>query len=180
MVTVAMKLRHLLLGRKAMTNPDSILKSRDITLSTEVHLAKAMVFFIKVYCQLLSFQKKSFIFKCWKCCFMMQGKDESEGKGEKTASVTGLWTYERAGTQSWWWTAGEKERKCFLLAEMEGEKQSTSLQYIVEWMYSEWWLLLSHLLKANKERGVSGGLSIMESVWNNHGNQSKHNKAHLP
>ena len=36
--------RHLLLGRKAMTNLDSILKSRDITLRTEVHLVKAMVF----------------------------------------------------------------------------------------------------------------------------------------
>ena len=35
---------HLLLGRKAMTNLDSILKSRDITLSTKVHLVKAMVF----------------------------------------------------------------------------------------------------------------------------------------
>ena len=36
--------RHLLLGRKAMTNLDSILKSRDITLLTKVHLGKAMVF----------------------------------------------------------------------------------------------------------------------------------------
>uniref|UniRef100_A0AC11DMY8 Uncharacterized protein n=1 Tax=Ovis aries TaxID=9940 RepID=A0AC11DMY8_SHEEP len=36
--------RHLLLGRKAMTNLDSILKSRDITLPTMVHLVKAMVF----------------------------------------------------------------------------------------------------------------------------------------
>ena len=36
--------RHLLLGRKAMTNPDSILKSRDITLPTKVHLVKAMIF----------------------------------------------------------------------------------------------------------------------------------------
>ena len=36
--------RHLLLGRKAMTNPDSILKSRDITLPTKVHLVKGMVF----------------------------------------------------------------------------------------------------------------------------------------
>ena len=36
--------RHLLLGRKAMTNQDSILKSRDITLPTKVHLVKAMVF----------------------------------------------------------------------------------------------------------------------------------------
>ena len=36
--------RHLLLGRKAMANLDSILKSRDITLLTKVHLVKAMVF----------------------------------------------------------------------------------------------------------------------------------------
>ena len=36
--------RHLLLGRKAMTNLDSILKSRDITLLTKVHVVKAMVF----------------------------------------------------------------------------------------------------------------------------------------
>ena len=36
--------RHLLLGRKAMTNIDSILKSRDITLPTKVHIVKAMVF----------------------------------------------------------------------------------------------------------------------------------------
>ena len=36
--------RHLLLGRKAVTNLDSILKSRDITLLTKVHLVKAMVF----------------------------------------------------------------------------------------------------------------------------------------
>ena len=36
--------RHLLLGRKAMTNLDSLLKSRDISLPTKVHLVKAMVF----------------------------------------------------------------------------------------------------------------------------------------
>ena len=41
--------RHLLLGRKVMTNLDSILKSRDITLSTKVHLIKAMVFPIVMY-----------------------------------------------------------------------------------------------------------------------------------
>jgi len=44
MVTSAMKLRRLLLGRKAMTNLDSILKSRDISLLTKVCLVKAMVF----------------------------------------------------------------------------------------------------------------------------------------
>ena len=41
--------RHLLLGRKAMTNLDSILKSRDITLLTKVHLFKAMVFLVVMY-----------------------------------------------------------------------------------------------------------------------------------
>ena len=41
--------RHLLLGSKAMTNLDSILKSRDITLSTKVHLVKAMVFPVVMY-----------------------------------------------------------------------------------------------------------------------------------
>ena len=44
MVTAAKKLRHLLLERKVTTNLDSIFKSRDITLSTKVHLVKAMVF----------------------------------------------------------------------------------------------------------------------------------------
>ena len=41
--------RHLLLGRQVMTNLDSILKSRDITSSTEVHLIKAMVFPVVMY-----------------------------------------------------------------------------------------------------------------------------------
>ena len=41
--------RHLLLGRKVMTNLDSILKSRDITLSTKVCLVKAMVFPVVIY-----------------------------------------------------------------------------------------------------------------------------------
>ena len=41
--------RHLFLGRKSMTNLDSILKSRDITLPTKVHLVKAMVFPVVMY-----------------------------------------------------------------------------------------------------------------------------------
>ena len=41
--------RRLLLGRKAMTNPDSVLKSRDITLPTKVHIVKAMVFLVVMY-----------------------------------------------------------------------------------------------------------------------------------
>ena len=50
MVIAAMKLKRcLLLGRKVMTNLDSILKSRDITLSTKVRLVKAMVFPVVMY-----------------------------------------------------------------------------------------------------------------------------------
>ena len=65
--------RHLLLGRKAMTNLDSILKSRDITLPTKVHLVKAVVFPVimygceswtirKVECQIID----AFILWCWR------------------------------------------------------------------------------------------------------------------
>ena len=49
MVTAAMKLRHWLLGRKAMTNIDSILKSRDITFPAKVCLVKTMVFLVVMY-----------------------------------------------------------------------------------------------------------------------------------
>ena len=50
--TVAVKLRHLLLGRKAITKLDSILKSRDITLLTKVYLAKDIVFpVVRYWCE---------------------------------------------------------------------------------------------------------------------------------
>ena len=49
MVIAAMKLKSLLLGRKVMTNLDSILKSRDITLPTKVCLVKAMAFLVVTY-----------------------------------------------------------------------------------------------------------------------------------
>ena len=53
MVIEAMKLKDLLLGRRAMTNLDSILKSRDITLPTKVRLVKAMAFPVVMYgCEL--------------------------------------------------------------------------------------------------------------------------------
>ena len=54
--------RRLLLGRKAMTNLDSILKSRDITLPTKVHLVKAMVFPVVMYgCESWTIKKA----ECW-------------------------------------------------------------------------------------------------------------------
>ena len=65
--------RHLLLGRKAMTNLDSIMKSRDITLPTKVHLVKAMVFPIAMYgCKSWTIKKSecqrtdAFELWCWR------------------------------------------------------------------------------------------------------------------
>ena len=67
--------RHLLLGRKAMTNLDSGLKSRDITLSTKVHLVKAMVFPVAIYgCESWTIKKSEhqsidvFELWCWRRC----------------------------------------------------------------------------------------------------------------
>ena len=64
--------RHLLLGRKAMTNLDGILKSRDITLPTNVHLVKAMVFPVVMYgCESWTIKKAEHqridAFELW-CC----------------------------------------------------------------------------------------------------------------
>ena len=73
MVNTAMKLRHLFLGRKVMTNLDSILKSRDITLPTKVHLVKAMVFPVVIYgCESWTIKKAehqridAFELWCWR------------------------------------------------------------------------------------------------------------------
>ena len=76
MVIAAMKLRHLLLGRKVMTNLDSVLKSRDITLPTKVCLVKAMVFPVVMYgCESWIVKKaehrKIDAFELW-CCKEIQ------------------------------------------------------------------------------------------------------------
>ena len=72
-MTAARKLRHLLFGRKAMTNLDSILKSRDITLLTKVHLVKALVFPVVMYgCESWTIKKAehwrtdAFVLWCWR------------------------------------------------------------------------------------------------------------------
>ena len=73
MVTAAMKLRHLLLGRKAMTSLNSLLKSRDITLPTKVRLVKAMIFPVVMYgCESWTIKKAecrridAFQLWCWR------------------------------------------------------------------------------------------------------------------
>ena len=63
MVTEVMKLKDLFLGRKAMTNLDSVLKSRDVSLPTKVYLVKAMVFPGVMYgCESLTIKKAELMF----------------------------------------------------------------------------------------------------------------------
>ena len=73
MLTTAMKLRRLLLGRKAMTNLDSVLKIRDITLPTNVYVVKTMAFPVVMYgCESWTIKKTecqridAFELWCWR------------------------------------------------------------------------------------------------------------------
>src|SRR5574341_924025 len=72
--------RRLLLGRKVMTNLDSILENRDITLSTKVHLVKTMVFPVVIYrCESWTIRKAehrktdAFELWCWRRLFRVPG-----------------------------------------------------------------------------------------------------------
>ena len=72
-MVLQLKLRRLLLGRKVMTNVDSILKSRDVTLTANVHLVKAMVFPVAMYgCESWTIKKAehqridAFELWCWR------------------------------------------------------------------------------------------------------------------
>ena len=61
MVTAARKLRHLILGRKSMTNLDKILKNREITLPTKVHMIKAVVYTVVMHeCESLTIKKAEY------------------------------------------------------------------------------------------------------------------------
>ena len=76
--------RRLLVGRKVMTNLDSILKSRDITLPTKVHLVKVMVFPVVMYgCEIWIVKKAehrridALELWCWRRLFGLQGDPTS-------------------------------------------------------------------------------------------------------
>ena len=84
MVTAAMELKHLFFGRKVMINLDSMLKSRDITLSTKVCLVKPMVFPVVMYgCETWTIKKAehqridAFELWCWRRLLRVPGDPTS-------------------------------------------------------------------------------------------------------
>ena len=92
--------RRLLLGRKVMTNLDSILKGRDITWSTKVHLVKAMVFLVVMYgCESWSIKKAehrrigAFELCCWRRLFNPKGNQSwiFTGRTDVEAETPVLW-----------------------------------------------------------------------------------------
>ena len=107
--------RRLLLGRKAMTNLDSILKSRDITLPTKVHLVKAMVFPV-VMCRCESWTIKKAEPKNW--CFQtvvqendfweslgQQGYQSSQSSRKSTLNrhwKDWCWSWRSSTLATWW------------------------------------------------------------------------------
>ena len=89
--------RRLLLGRKVMSNLDSILKSRDITLSTKVHLVKAMVFPVVMYeCESWTIKKAehrridAFELWCWRRLLRVPGLQGNPTSPSQRRSVLGV------------------------------------------------------------------------------------------
>ena len=78
--------RCLLLGRKAMTNLDSVLKSRDVALPTKAHIVKAMVFSVVVYrCERWTIKKAEWRTDAFKLCAGEDAWESLEQQGDETS-----------------------------------------------------------------------------------------------
>ena len=96
--------RRLLLGRKAMTNLDSVLKSRDITLPTKVHMVKAMVFPVVMYeCESWTVKKAEHqgtdAFELW--CYTLESPSDSKDLAAAAADSKEIKPVNPKGNQSW-------------------------------------------------------------------------------
>ena len=155
--------RHLLLGRKVMTNPDSILKSRDITLSTKVHLVKAMVFPVVIYgCESWTVKKAehrridAFDLWCWRRLLRVPWTARRSSQSilkeiSPEYSLEGLmfWSWNSNTLATW---CGElthwKRPRSWIRLKVGGERDNRGLdgwmvlltQWIWVWVNSEsWW-----------------------------------------
>ena len=115
--------RRLLLGRKAMTNLDGILKSRDITLPTNVHIIKAMVFPVIMYrCESWTIKKAecqsidAFKLWCWKDPWDSHGTQEDQTSQSKRKSTLNIhW-------KDWCWSWNFNTGKGLILGKIEGRR----------------------------------------------------------
>ena len=135
MVIAAMKLRRLLLGRKVMTNLDSILKSRDVTLPAKVHLVKAMAFPVVVYgCESWTIKKAecqridAFELWCWRRLLRVPWTAQRSNQSilkeiSPGCSLEGLMLklkLQYFGHLMWWTDSFEKT---LMLGKVEGRKR---------------------------------------------------------
>ena len=134
--------RRLLLGRKAMSNPDSVLKSRDITLPTKIHIVKVMVFPVVVYdCESWAVKKSkcqtidAFELWCWrrllKVPWPIRRSNQSilrEIKHEYSLEGWG-WSW-RSSILVIWWTADSLEEKSLLLGKIEGRRGYQRIRWL--------------------------------------------------
>ena len=130
-VTAALKLRHLLLGRKFMTNPDSILKTRAITLTTKVHLVKAVVFPVVMYgCESWTIRKAEHRFDafelwCWRRLLRVPwtARRSNQSILKEFSPRCSFW-------KDWWWRPG--------VLKFMGSQNQTQLS---DWTELNWTLL---------------------------------------
>ena len=138
MVTTATKLKDacLLLGRKAMTNLDSILKSRDITLSTKVHLVKAMIFPVVMFGRESWTIRKAERWKidafelwCWGRLLRSGTGGEGDDRGWDgwmASRTRWMWVWVNSGR--WWWT-GRPVMLRFMGSQRVGHDRATELNW---------------------------------------------------
>ena len=140
--------RRLLLGRKAMTNLDSILKSRDITLLTKVHLVKAMVFPVVMYgCESWTIKKTECrrinVFELW-CCRKLLRVPWTAGRSNQSIlkeispeySLEGLMlklNLQYFGQYSHLMGRTNSLEKTLMLGKIEGRRQGDKEDEMVGW-----------------------------------------------
>ena len=144
-----MKLRHLLLGRKVMTNLNSILKSRDITLPTKVHLVKAMVFPVVMYGCELDY-KERWAWKNW--CFWTVENSKRDGNTRPPNCLlrnlyTGQEATVRTGHRTDWFQIGK------------GVHQGCILSPCLFNLYAEF------IMRLTREVSITSNVQMIPPLW---------------
>ena len=139
--------RRLLLGRKAMTNPDSILKSRDITLPTKVHLVKAMVFPVVMYgCESWTVKNA----ECWRTDTSVM----LEKTLENPLDCTEIQPVDPKGNQSW-----------IFIGRTDTEAETPILGHLMRRTDSMEKTLMLGRIEGRRKRGTTEGEMVGWHQW---------------